>query len=58
MLDEYDLICSLGGSCATAKQLKMAGLRREALPFDWLFHLDNRPLELFVLFWLKLPGRI
>lgn len=45
MLDEYDLICSLGGSCATAKQLKMAGLRREALPFDWLFHLDNRPLE-------------
>jgi hypothetical protein len=33
---EYDLIVSLGGSCNAAGQLKFRGLRRFALPFDWI----------------------
>jgi hypothetical protein len=34
---EYDFICSLGGSCASAFQLKFRSLRFASLPFDWLF---------------------
>lgn len=45
MNKHYDFVCSLGGSCAVAKQLKFKGLRKESLPFDWLFHLDNLPLQ-------------
>lgn len=44
----YDFICSLGGSCATAKQLQFCNMRMESLPFDWLFHLDNRTLGYLV----------
>lgn len=45
MEQHYDFVCSLGGSCAVAKQLKFKGLRKQSLPFDWLFHLDNTPLQ-------------
>lgn len=37
MSKEYDLILSLGGSCAVANQLKVRGLRPFSLPFDWVF---------------------
>lgn len=37
MKKEYDLILSLGGSCAVANQLKVRGLRPYSLPFDWVF---------------------
>ena len=33
---QYDLIVSLGGSCNAAGQLKFRGLRKFALPFDWI----------------------
>ncbi|MBR3924605.1 MAG: hypothetical protein IKJ45_15915 [Kiritimatiellae bacterium] len=33
----YDLILSLGGSCAVANQLKVRGLRPFSLPLDWIF---------------------
>ena len=36
-MKSYDLIVSLGGSCAVANQLKVRGLRPYSLPFDWLF---------------------
>lgn len=36
-MKEYDLILSLGGSCAVAYQLQAHDLRPCANPFDWLF---------------------
>lgn len=36
-MKSYDLILSLGGSCAVANQLKVRGLRLFSLPFDWVF---------------------
>lgn len=41
---KYDLICSLGGNCAAAHNLKYKGLRRFSLPFDWVYMLDEKPL--------------
>lgn len=37
---EYDLIVSLGGSCAVAYQLQCRDLRRTTSPFDWLFSVS------------------
>lgn len=42
--DAYDLIVSLGGNCSAAAQLRIRGLRHMALPFDWLYIVDERPL--------------
>lgn len=42
---DYDLFCSLGGSCASSHQLKERRLRVASLPFDWLFCTDDRTLE-------------
>lgn len=47
-MEKYDLIFSLGGSCATAKQLKMNGLRNASYPFDWLFCLNDRHLKYLI----------
>lgn len=33
---DYDLFVSLGGSCNAAGQIKSRGLRKFALPFDWI----------------------
>lgn len=41
----YDLILSLGGSCAVANQLKTRGLRLFSLPFDWLYCTSPKTLE-------------
>ena len=38
---EYDLIFSLGGSCAAACQLVQRGLRFCSLPLDWTFFRHN-----------------
>lgn len=38
--DKYDCIFSMGGSCTAAFQLKFRNLRKEALPFDWLYYKD------------------
>lgn len=32
----FDLMFSIGGSCASASQLKNRGFRFTSLPFDWL----------------------
>ena len=45
MGNSYDLIFSLGGSCAVAKQMIFKGLRTESLPFDWVFHMENSTLD-------------
>lgn len=34
---KFDLICSLGGSCAAAHNLKIRDLRDAAYPFDWIY---------------------
>ena len=41
---QYDLICSLGGNCAAAHNIKQRNLRRFSLPFDWLYMLNEDPL--------------
>lgn len=40
----YDLICSLGGNCAAAHNLRYRNMRAFSLPFDWLFIVDDRPI--------------
>ncbi len=42
---KYDLICSLGGNCAAAFQLKYRGMRPFSLPFDWTYIENGEPLE-------------
>lgn len=37
MVDKFDLICSLGGSCSVAHNLLIRNLRKFALPFDWTY---------------------
>lgn len=49
---KYDLIFSLGGTCATSKQLRYRKLQFKSFPFDWLFHVDER-LFLFVADYFK-----
>lgn len=41
----YDLVCSLGGNCAAAFQLRFRGLRLFSLPFDWVYIEDTQPIE-------------
>ena len=36
----YDLVCSLGGNCAVAHNLKWKGLRFYAYPFDWTYFTE------------------
>ena len=42
----YDLICSLGGCCAPAMQIRQRGLQHESLPFDWVFHVDDEQFKM------------
>ncbi len=42
---KYDLIFSLGGSCASTLQIKkFRQLQNLSLPFDWLFHISPETL--------------
>ncbi len=41
----YDLVCSLGGNCATAFQLRYRGMRSFSLPFDWTYIENEKPME-------------
>ncbi len=34
---EYDFVCSLGGNCSGASNLKQRGMRTFSLPFDWTY---------------------
>lgn len=42
---EYDLACSLGGSCASAHNLFYRKMRYVSLPFDWLFLVEQKTIE-------------
>lgn len=42
--EKYDLICSLGGNCMAASQIRQRGLRVASLPFDWTFIVNDKPL--------------
>ena len=42
---QYDLVCSLGGNCAAAFQLKYRDMRCFSLPFDWVYIENEKPLE-------------
>ena len=42
---KYDLICSLGGCCAPAMQIRQRNLQEKTLPFDWLFHVDDNQFK-------------
>ena len=41
---KYDLICSLGGNCSVAHNLRFRGLRLYSLPFDWCYMDNETPL--------------
>ena len=43
---KYDLICSLGGNCSAAHNLLYRGLRHYSLPFDWLYIVDDKPINI------------
>lgn len=43
--EEYDVVASLGGSCSAACQLRHRGIRPYALPLDWTFMRDDRPIK-------------
>ena len=45
MSKKYDLICSLGGNCSAAHNLKIRGLRNFSLPFDWCYIKNEKPIE-------------
>ena len=45
--EKFDMIISLGGSCAAATQMTGRALRAYSLPFDWTFTSDYRPVEYF-----------
>ena len=40
----YDLVCSLGGNCAAAFQLKYRDMRYFSLPFDWVYIENEKPI--------------
>ncbi len=42
---QYDLVCSLGGNCAVAHNLRWRNMRAFSLPFDWVFITDVKPIE-------------
>ena len=42
---EYDLICSLGGNCSAAHNLRYRNMRYFSLPFDWCFMVNEMPIE-------------
>ena len=42
---QYDLVCSLGGNCAAAFQLKYRDMRAFSLPFDWCYIENEKPVE-------------
>ena len=42
--NRYDLICSLGGSCAAAHNLLVRDLRPAAYPFDWTYFMSDEAI--------------
>ena len=39
--EKYDLICSLGGNCAPAHNLRYRNMRRVSYPFDWTYFTSD-----------------
>lgn len=44
-IQQYDLIFSLGGSCASTLQMSSRNLRCVSLPFDWLMHPNYKQFD-------------
>jgi len=42
---EYDLVCSLGGNCSAAHNLRYRNMRLYSLPFDWCYLKSEKPIE-------------
>lgn len=42
--NKYDLVCSLGGNCSCAANLKALKKRLYSLPFDWTYILSTKPI--------------
>lgn len=40
--EKFDLICSLGGNCAAAHNLRYRNLRKCAFPFDWTYFTSEK----------------
>lgn len=41
---KYDLVCSLGGNCSAAHNLRYRRKRFYSLPFDWCYMVDEKPV--------------
>ncbi len=48
MLKQYDLICSLGGNCSVAHNLRYRNMRPFSLPFDWVYMKDEMPIKYLI----------
>ena len=44
-IKKYDLICSLGGNCMIASQLRQRGMRPFSLPFDWCYFTTTQAIK-------------
>ena len=43
-MNQYDLVCSLGGNCSAAHNLRFRNMRLFSLPFDWCYILNDKPI--------------
>ncbi|MBS4774058.1 MAG: hypothetical protein KHX55_07295 [Proteobacteria bacterium] len=41
---KFDLVCSLGGNCSAAHNLRYRKKRYHSLPFDWCYIVDEKPV--------------
>ena len=46
--ESYDLICSLGGNCSAAHNLRYRNLRVDAYPFDWTYFSSDKAVEMLI----------
>jgi len=45
---EYDLICSLGGNCSVAHNLRYRNMRPFSLPFDWVYMENEKTIQYLI----------
>ena len=48
MKQKYDFICSLGGNCSVAHNLRYRNMRSFSLPFDWTLMANEQPIEYLI----------
>ena len=47
MNKEFDLICSIGGNCSAAHNLRYRNMRHFSLPFDWCYFENAEAIKNF-----------